>query len=108
MTAFQVFRQYERLFQDQSQDLETQQNLRAVLFQINDGIRRAGQGVPLYAAAGDSGAGENLAVVLAGSDGSHLRIREGYNSVESSVLTTPATYMIGSSRTITVNDALSF
>src|SRR5262245_45337959 len=61
LAGFQMFRQNERLFLDQNQVSETQQNLRAVLFQINDDIERAGEGVPLYAASFDSTANESLA-----------------------------------------------
>ncbi len=108
LTGFQLFQQNEKIFQDQNQNSETQQNLRAVVFQINDEVRRAGQGVPFYAASYDAAPGEPVAVVLAGSDSSHLRIREGYSGVATTALSNPADYQVGTSRSIMVADASPF
>jgi prepilin-type N-terminal cleavage/methylation domain-containing protein len=105
--AFELFHRNELLFQQQNRALEMQQNLRAVLFQINDEIRRAGQGVPVYAARFDANPGEAVAVVLSGSDAAHLRIREGYSSVEGAV-SSGAEYTLGITRAVTVDDATAF
>ena len=71
--GFQLFRQNERVFREQNVLAETQQNMRAVVFQMTDEIRRAGQGVPVYASSFDTLPSEATVAVLSGSDATHLR-----------------------------------
>jgi len=108
MIGFELFRQNERVFQTQNQSLEIHQTARALMFQINDEIRRAGQGVPVYASTFDSAPTEAVAVVLSGSDQSHLRIREGYSSVESTVVIPPGDLVIYSPKSIHLANAALF
>jgi len=105
--ALQLLQSNERLFEQQNRSLEVQQNLRALLFQINDEIRRAGQGVPVYAARFDANASEAVTVVLSGSDATHLRIREGFSSIEAAVVS-GTDYTAGATRGVTVDDAAPF
>ena len=108
MAGFEVFRQNEHTFETQNTVSEAQQNVRAVIFQINDEIRRAGQGVPVYAGSFDSTATEPLAAVLSGSDSTHLRIRDGYSNAQADVLTAPSSYTLNTMQTLSVSDASSF
>src|SRR5215471_19116724 len=108
MIGFQLFRQNERTFETQTRVSSVQQNARAVIFQINDDIRRAGQGVPVYAATFDSTPTEPVAALLDGSDTTHLHIRDGYSNVQAEVLTAPANYVLNSAQTISVTDSSSF
>ncbi len=108
MIAFQIFRQYEHTFDNQTNVSEAQQNARAVIFQINDEIRRAGQGVPVYGQTFESTPGESMASVLNGSDSTHLLIREGYSNVQADVLSVPVDYTLGATKSISVSDTSAF
>src|SRR5215831_6843353 len=100
MIGLQLFRQNERTFETQITASEVQQNARAVLFQINDEIRRAGQGVPIYASKFDLTPGEPIATLLDGSDATHLRIREDYSNVQADILTTPSTFVLNTAQSL--------
>src|SRR5437763_1904943 len=91
--AFELFRLNEHTFQTQNDAAGIQQSARAVIFQINDEIRRAGQGVPIYASTADSTASEAVSAVLTGSDATHVRIRAGYSNAQADVLNAPADYV---------------
>src|SRR6476661_1550864 len=96
MIGFQLFRQNERVFQQQNATAETQQNVRAVVFQINDEIRKMGQDVPVYAASFDVSPGEATVAVLNGSDATHLRMREGFSNIETTTTQTASDYRLNS------------
>jgi hypothetical protein len=101
--VFQLFIQNDFLFHDHNLVLELQQNARAVVWQIADEIRMAGQGVPLYSATFDTNVDEATAVVLAGSDESHLYIRAGISGVDSQVTSPiPLNFALGSAVTVDV------
>ena len=106
--GFELFRLNEHTFQTQNDASGIQQSARAVIFQINDEIRRAGQGVPVYSSTFDSSPAEATSTVLTGSDAAHLRIRAGYSNVQADVLTTPANYVLNMPQTLSVSDAASF
>jgi type II secretory pathway pseudopilin PulG len=106
--GFQLFRQNERIFQNQSAQTESQQNARAVIFQITDDIRRTGSGVPVYAASLDVAPSEATVSVLNGSDATHLRIREGYSSAETYSALSPSQFDLNTSQNLTVQDASLF
>jgi prepilin-type N-terminal cleavage/methylation domain-containing protein len=108
MIGLQLFRENEHTFETQITASEVQQNARAVLFQINDEIRRAGQGVPVYASKFDLTPGEPIATLLDGSDATHLRIRENYSNVQADILTTPSTFVLNTAQSLLVSDASSF
>jgi prepilin-type N-terminal cleavage/methylation domain-containing protein len=108
MIGFQLFRQNALLFESQNNASAVQQNARALIFQINDEIRRTGQGVPTYASQYDSTATEPVAAILNGSDATHLLIREGYSNVQADVLTSPANYVLNVAQTLVVSDASPF
>src|SRR5262245_58685618 len=104
MIGFQVFRQNEHSFETQNNISGAQQNVRAVIFQINDDIWRTGQGVPVYAQTFESAASESMASVLNGSDSTHLFIREDYSNVQADVLTTPSDYTLSATKSISISD----
>jgi hypothetical protein len=82
LIVFQMFRQNERVFRDQSLIIEAQQTARVVASQIADEIRMAGQGVPVYASTFDAGPSEAVAVILPGSTASRINFRAGMSNVE--------------------------
>ena len=106
--ATQLFQVHERSYHDQNAISEIKQNARATSAQIVDEIRRAGSGVPSFAAAGAGTIDEVLAAVLNGSDSTHLRLRTGASNVVSSVLTVPAQYTPNVPRSVSVADASPF
>ncbi len=108
LAGFQLFMQNERVFLSQHSASETEQNARAVGFQIADEIRRAGQGVAVYASRFDALQTEEAAIVLNGSDSTRLRIREGFSNAETSVVTTPVNYEIGVPVSVIVENASVF
>src|SRR5262245_37209892 len=87
LAAIQLFHVRERSFSDQNAMSELKQNARATTVQIADDIRRAGSGVPSFAASGAAAIDEAVAVVLNGSDATHLRLRTSASNVVTSVLT---------------------
>jgi hypothetical protein len=102
---FELFRQNERVFRDQSLLLEMQQSVRAATAQITDDIRIAGQGVPVHLTE----VSEGTAVVLAGSDASRLRFRAGYSNAESRVTSPLPVYLsIGSPVDLAVESPVAF
>lgn len=103
--GFRLFLQNERVFRNETSRTEAEQNARAVAVQIADEIRRAGQGVPLYASAYDDARTDALAFLLNGSDATHLRIREGFSNAETSALTVPAEYTGDVAQTLSVTDS---
>jgi hypothetical protein len=88
--------------------MEMQQTARAVTFQISEETRLAGQGVPTYAASFDSSDSEGTAVILNGSDDTHLRFRAGLSNVETTVTSAPANYTANVARSVNVGDASVF
>jgi prepilin-type N-terminal cleavage/methylation domain-containing protein len=108
LIGLQLFRQNEAVFQQQNAASETQQNVRAVASQISQEIRRAGQGLPVYATSFDASQQEAVAVILPGSDATHLRLRSGVSNAETSVTTIPAAYALNSTVSINVGDGSGF
>jgi prepilin-type N-terminal cleavage/methylation domain-containing protein len=108
LAAIQLFQTHERSYGDQNAVAETKQNARATAAQIADEIRRAGTGVPSFAASAAGPIDEAIAVVLNGSDSTHLRLRTGASNVLTSVLTVPAQYALNTPRSISVADASTF
>jgi prepilin-type N-terminal cleavage/methylation domain-containing protein len=107
--AFAVFRRSERMFQDQLALSEAQQSARAAASQIEDEIRIAGQGVPVYSATFDAASSEANVLVLAGSDSSRLNLRAGLSNAESTVVSPlPLNLTLGSAATLTVASATPF
>jgi hypothetical protein len=107
--VFQLFTQNEAVFRDQNLIAEMHQNGRVVLMQITDEIRMAGQGVPLYGSTFDNTEDEGTAVVLNGSDSTHLYIRAGVSGVESTVTSNaPIDLVLGNTRTVSVGNAVVF
>src|SRR6185436_9622676 len=92
LAAIQLFQIHERSYGDQNAIAEIKQNARSTAVQVVDEIRRAGTGVPSFAASGAGAIDEAIAVVLNGSDSAHLRLRTGASNVLTSVLTVPAQY----------------
>ena len=81
--VFQLFRQNERIFQDQNLITEMQQGARAAISQTADEIRMAGQGVPVYATSYDASPSEGAVAVLAGSSSTRINFRAGLSPAES-------------------------
>ena len=108
LAAIQLFQIHERSYGYQNAISEMKQNVRATSVQIVDEIRRAGSGVPSFAASGAGTIDEALAAVLNGSDATHLRLRTGASNVLSSVLTVPAQYTPNVPRSVSVADASTF
>jgi Tfp pilus assembly protein PilV len=108
LAAIQLFQIHERSYGDQNAISEIKQNARATSVQIADEIRRAGAGVPSFAASGAGTIDEAIAVVLNGSDSTHLRLRTGLSNALTSVLTVPAQYAPNIPRSVSVADASTF
>ena len=108
MIGLQIFQQNEHTFETQNNLSEVQQNARAVIFQINDDIRRTGEGVPAYAQSFETTTSEPMAAVLVGSDSSHLVLREDYSNVQADVLSTPVDYTLNTTQAISISDTTSF
>jgi type II secretory pathway pseudopilin PulG len=106
--GFQLFRQNERVFREQNALAETQQNVRAMVFQLADEIRRAGQGVPVFASSFDTSPSEATVAVLSGSDATHLRVREGFSNIETRAGQFPSDYSLNGTRNVTVEDGSLF
>jgi hypothetical protein len=106
LTLFELFRQNERAFRDQDLVIEMQQNARAIMLQIADEIRMAGQGTPQFSSTFDSEAQEAATVVLNGSDAAHLHLRAGLSAVESALTpASPLNYSLGTPLTLTVQNS---
>ena len=103
---FQLFLQNERVFRDENLITEMQQGARATIAQAVGDIRRAGQGVPLYAATFDSGLKESAVAILPGSTASRINFRAGLAPAECVVVApSSASFAIGQSAALTVSDA---
>jgi len=104
--VFQLFLQNERIFRDENLITEMQQGARATIAQAAGDIRRAGQGVPVYAATFNSGIKESAVAILPGSTASRINFRVGLAPAESVVVApTSASFAIGQSMTLTIGDA---
>jgi prepilin-type N-terminal cleavage/methylation domain-containing protein len=109
LMVFQLFQQNEKTFRDQGLILAMQQNTRVVLSEIADEIRTAGQGVPIYSTTFDIDEQEAGAVILDGSDATHLRMRAGTSGIDSDVISSvPLTFTIGNSTTVTLTNIDEF
>ena len=109
MVVFQLFRQNEQIFRDQNLIIEMQQNARAVMSQIADEIRMAGQGMPIYAATFDNGPGEATTAIMPSSASSRIDFRAGLSNVETNVTSLlPVDCIPGTPRTISVGDGSLF
>ena len=91
MIVFEMFRQNEGVFRDQTLVMEMQQSTRAVASMIADEVQLAGQGVPLYSAAQDTSTSEAVQTFLDGTDAANLRFRAGIRNASTPV-TTPLAY----------------
>jgi prepilin-type N-terminal cleavage/methylation domain-containing protein len=107
LAGFQLLLLNQRVFQDQNSRVELQQSSRAVVFQISDEIRRAGQGLPFFAASFDITESESVVEILNGSDATRLRMRASVSNIESSV-SMPMEYRIGTATPIPVGNAAVF
>src|SRR5262245_9424498 len=85
---FHLFHQNERVIRDQTLIMEMQQTARIVASQIDDEIRMAGQGVPIYAAAFDANPSEAVAVILESSTSSRIDFRASLSNTETAVAIT--------------------
>ena len=101
MIVFEMFRQNEGVFRDQTLVMEMQQSTRAVASMIADEVRLAGQGVPLYSAAQDTSTSEAVQTFLDGTDAANLRFRAGIRNASTPV-TTPLAY--SGTTAVTVSD----
>jgi hypothetical protein len=108
LAAIQLFQIHERSYGAQNAIAEIRQNARSTVVQIADEIRRAGNGVPSFAASGAGAIDEAIAVVLNGSDSTHLRLRTGVSNVLTSVLTVPAQYALNIPTSVHVADTSIF
>jgi prepilin-type N-terminal cleavage/methylation domain-containing protein len=109
LMVFELFQQNEKTFRDQNLILEMQQNTRVVLSEIADEIRMAGQDVPIYSATFDTTKQEATAVILDGSDTTHLRMRAGISGIDSNVISSiPLSFTIGNSAIVSVASAAGF
>src|SRR5262245_26808072 len=108
LAAVQLFQIHERSYGDQNAIAEIKQNARSTAMQIADEIRRAGAAVPSFAASGAGATDEAIAVVLNGSDSTHLRLRTGASNILTWVLTVPAQYETNIPRSVSVADASTF
>jgi hypothetical protein len=104
--AFQVFHHHEAVFRDQNLVLEMQQAARAVMAQIGDDVRTAGQGVPVTVSSRYGDPGEATAAVMAGSDSSRLRVRAALSNAATRVVgPIPLSLTEGSPVNLAVEDA---
>lgn len=109
MFVFQLFKQNEKVFNDQDLVIEMQQTARVVASQIADEIRMAGQGVPVFASTYDSADNEATAIFLSGSGSDTMNFRAVLSNTETNVTTaTPLASTLGISRTLTVGSASLF
>ncbi len=109
MVVFQLFRQNEEIFRDQNLMIEMQQNARAVVSQIAEEIRMAGQGVPIYASRSDGTPAEAVAAVLTSSSSSRIDFRAGLSNAESAITSAlPIDCITGVATTLSVEDAFAF
>lgn len=106
---FQMFEQNEKVFRDQHLIMEAQQSARAVIMQIGDEIRMAGQGVPVYASTFDAVPSEAVAVILPGSDRSRINFRAGLSNAETPADgATAMEFQIGVAHTVKALDTSFF
>jgi prepilin-type N-terminal cleavage/methylation domain-containing protein len=109
LAGFHVFRQNALVFHDQNFVMEMQQSARAAASQIQDEIRQAGQGVPIYSMTYDSSPSEASVSILAGSDSTRLNLRAGLANAESSIIgPLPVNMTLGSPVSVTVASASVF
>jgi Tfp pilus assembly protein PilW len=106
MMTFQLFYQNQRVIRDQNLIMEMQQTARVVMSQIADEVRKAGQGVPIYASTFDTSASEATLAFLGTSTSSRIDFRAGLSNVET-VITTPAPIDLttGASQTLGIADS---
>jgi hypothetical protein len=83
-----------------------QQGARAAIAQAAGDIRKAGQGVPLYAASFNSGLSESTVAILPGSTSSRINFRAGISTADTLVVApSPSSLPIGRTVALTVGDA---
>jgi prepilin-type N-terminal cleavage/methylation domain-containing protein len=106
---FHVFQQNERVVRDQASIMEMQQTGRAVIAQIADEVRMAGQEIPVYSSNWDAVPAESVSPILPTSTNTRIDFRAGLSNTDTAVAgSSTLDLALYVTRTLTVSDGSAF